>query len=71
MGLDILPGEHPIIPVMVGDAAKTGRMADYLLERGVYITPSNGLHWIISTAHKQADIEHLIVVADDACAALG
>ena len=37
LGLDILPGEHPIIPVMVGDAAKTGRMAEYLLERGVYV----------------------------------
>ena len=37
LGLDILPGEHPIVPVMIGDAAKAGRMADYLLERGVYV----------------------------------
>ena len=37
MGLNILPGEHPIVPVMVGDAAKAGRMAEYLLERGVYV----------------------------------
>jgi glycine C-acetyltransferase len=37
LGLDILPGEHPIVPVMVGDAAKAGRMAEYLLERGVYV----------------------------------
>src|SRR5262249_50546351 len=36
-GLDILAGEHPIIPVMVGDAAKTARMAEYLLERGIYV----------------------------------
>jgi glycine C-acetyltransferase len=37
LGLNILPGEHPIVPVMVGDAAKAARMADYLLERGVYV----------------------------------
>ena len=37
LGLEILPGEHPIVPVMVGDAARAARMADYLLERGVYV----------------------------------
>src|ERR1700681_1687238 len=37
LGLDILPGEHPIVPVMIGDAAKAGRMAEYLLERAVYV----------------------------------
>ncbi len=53
------------------DTRKYSYFVHLLLERGIYMTPSNGLHWIISTAHKQADIEHLIVVADDACAALG
>jgi glycine C-acetyltransferase len=37
LGLQILPGEHPIVPVMVGDAAKAARMAEYLLERGIYV----------------------------------
>ena len=37
LGLQILPGEHPIVPVMVGDAARAARMADYLLERGIYV----------------------------------
>jgi glycine C-acetyltransferase len=37
LGLEILPGEHPIIPVMVGDAARAGRIAEYLLQRGVYV----------------------------------
>ncbi|HEX9099415.1 MAG TPA: glycine C-acetyltransferase [Candidatus Dormibacteraeota bacterium] len=36
-GFDILPGEHPIVPVMVGDAALAVRMADAMLERGVYV----------------------------------
>ena len=37
LGLQILPGEHPIVPVMVGDAAKAARMAEYMLERGIYV----------------------------------
>ena len=36
-GFDLRPGEHPIIPVMLGDAALATRMADALLERGVYV----------------------------------
>jgi len=36
-GFDLRPGEHPIIPVMLGDAALAGRMAERLLERGVYV----------------------------------
>jgi len=36
-GFNLKPGEHPIIPVMLGDAALAGRMADALLARGVYV----------------------------------
>ena len=36
-GFALKPGEHPIIPVMLGDAALAGRMADALLARGVYV----------------------------------
>ena len=36
-GFEILPGEHPITPVMFGDAAKAVRFADLLLEKGVYV----------------------------------
>ena len=36
-GFSLKPGEHPIIPVMLGDAALAGRMADLLLQRGVYV----------------------------------
>jgi glycine C-acetyltransferase len=32
-----VPGEHPIIPVMIGEAALAARMADRLLELGVYV----------------------------------
>ena len=37
LGFDILPGDHPIVPVMLGDAAVAARMADLLLARGVYV----------------------------------
>ena len=36
-GFDILPGEHPITPVMVGDAALADRMAQALLAKGIYV----------------------------------
>ena len=36
-GFELKAGEHPIIPVMLGDAALAGRMADRLLEHGVYV----------------------------------
>jgi len=37
LGFDILPGDHPIVPVMIGDAARATRMADLLLAKGVYV----------------------------------
>ena len=37
LGFDLLPGEHPIIPVMLGDARLAGQMADRLLEHGIYV----------------------------------
>jgi glycine C-acetyltransferase len=36
-GFDLKPGEHPIIPVMLGEATLAGRMAERLLEEGVYV----------------------------------
>jgi glycine C-acetyltransferase len=37
LGFDILAGDHPIVPVMLGDAARAARLADRLLEKGVYV----------------------------------
>ena len=36
-GLKVLPGEHPIVPVMIGDAKLAAAMADSLLEEGIYV----------------------------------
>jgi len=37
-GFDLLPGEHPIVPVMFHDAALTARIADEMQARGIYVT---------------------------------
>jgi glycine C-acetyltransferase len=36
-GFTVKPGQHPILPVMLGDAALAAKMADKLLERGIYV----------------------------------
>ena len=36
-GFDLVPGVHPIVPVMLGDAALASRMADDLLDEGIYV----------------------------------
>lgn len=36
-GLEVLPGEHPIVPIMLGDAALAGQMAEVMLDKGVYV----------------------------------
>jgi glycine C-acetyltransferase len=38
LGFELVPGDHPIIPVMLGDAALATRMANALLEEGIYVT---------------------------------
>ncbi|MGA3196584.1 MAG: aspartate aminotransferase family protein [Terriglobales bacterium] len=50
------------------DTAKYSRFIHGMLDRGIYMTPSNGLHWIISTAHTIGDVETLLSAADEVCA---
>src|SRR2546429_2934208 len=37
LGFSILPGTHPIVPVMLGDAALAAKVADALLQKGMYV----------------------------------
>ena len=37
LGFNLIPGEHPIIPVMLGDAVLAKRMSELLLEKGIYV----------------------------------
>jgi glycine C-acetyltransferase len=64
-GFDLLPGEHPISPVMFGDARLAGRMADAMLERGVYVIAFSypvvpqgkaRIRVQLSAGHSEADI---------------
>jgi len=68
-GFDIAPGEHPIVPIMLGDAALAGRMADAMLERGIYVigfsypvVPKGKarIRVQISAAHSGEDIDFAI-----------
>jgi len=49
------------------DTQLYSRFVHRLLDCGIYMTPSNGLHWIISTAHTEKDVAALIEAADRAC----
>ena len=44
LGFRLIPGEHPIIPVMFGDAALATRMAERLLEEGVFAPLSGSFY---------------------------
>jgi glutamate-1-semialdehyde 2,1-aminomutase len=52
------------------DTVKFSRFVHRLHDCGIYMTPANGLHWIISAAHNARDIEALVAAADQACAEL-
>ena len=65
-GFDILPGEHPIVPVMFGDAALAGRIADTMLAHGVYVIAFSypvvpkgraRIRVQLSAAHSAEDVE--------------
>jgi glycine C-acetyltransferase len=65
-GFNILQGEHPIVPIMIGDAAMASRMADLLLAKGVYVigfsypvVPQGKarIRVQISAAHTREDLE--------------
>ncbi|MBA8825098.1 glycine C-acetyltransferase [Saccharopolyspora lacisalsi] len=68
-GFDLLPGEHPIIPVMIGDAAEAARMAELLLEEGIYVIGFSypvvphgkaRIRTQMSAAHSSEDIERAV-----------
>jgi glycine C-acetyltransferase len=65
-GFDILPGEHPIVPVMLGDATRAAKMAERLLENGVYVIAFSypvvprgkaRIRVQLSAAHTREDLE--------------
>ena len=68
-GLTILAGEHPICPVMIGDAALAGQMAAKMLERGVYVVGFSypvvpqgkaRIRTQVSASHTQEDLKFAV-----------
>lgn len=68
-GFEIKPGEHPIVPIMLGDAVLAQNMAAHLLEKGVYVigffypvVPKDTarIRVQISAAHTKEDLDFAI-----------
>ncbi len=68
-GLTIKPGTHPIVPIMIGDAAKSQQFAARMLEKGVYVigffypVVPHGTARVrtqVSAAHSRADLEFAV-----------
>ncbi|QDY80535.1 glycine C-acetyltransferase [Streptomyces qinzhouensis] len=68
-GFSILPGDHPIVPVMIGDAAEAARMAELLLEQGIYVIGFSypvvplgqaRIRVQLSAAHSPDDVRHAV-----------
>src|SRR4029077_4619605 len=68
-GLTIKPGTHPIVPIMIGDAAKSQKFAARMLEKGVYVicffypVVPHGTARVrtqVSAAHSREDLEFAV-----------
>ena len=68
-GLAIRPGTHPIVPVMIGDAALSQKVADRLLALGIYVigffypvVPQGTarIRTQVSAAHSKEDLQFAI-----------
>jgi len=75
-----LPGEHPIVPLMLGDAALAARFAEALLAKGVYVIAFSypvvpqgkaRLRLQISAAHSREDLEFALAKLKEAKQELG
>jgi glycine C-acetyltransferase len=74
MGWETLPGEHPIVPLMVRETARTARLVRYLFEHGVLATGLNypvvpkgdeEVRFQVSASHTDADIDAVLRVLRD------
>jgi glycine C-acetyltransferase len=80
LGFNISPGSHPIVPIMIGDAALASKFADSMLARGVYVigfsypvVPKGKarIRTQISAAHSREDLELAINAFEDVKRELG
>lgn len=75
IGYTVVPGEHPIIPIMLGDAVLAQEMADFLLTKGIYVigffypvVPQGKarIRTQISAAHTKEDLDHALQAFEEA-----
>jgi glycine C-acetyltransferase len=80
LGFDVLPGDHPIVPVMIGDAARATQMADRLLDKGIYVIGFSypvvpvgkaRIRTQVSAAHSREDLEAAATAFDAVRAEMG
>ena len=80
IGLEVLPGEHPIVPIMFGDAKPAVKMAEKLLEKGVYVIPFSfpvvpkgkaRIRTQVSAAHSREDLDFAIAKFAEARSEIG
>ncbi len=69
LGFTLVPGEHPIIPVMLGEASLAQEVSARLLQRGIYVIGFSfpvvprgqaRIRTQMSAAHRQADLERAV-----------
>ena len=69
LGLEVIPGEHPIVPIILKDAVLAQKMAEKLLEKGIYVigfsypvVPKGAarIRTQISAAHSREDLDFAI-----------
>ncbi|MBX3289639.1 MAG: glycine C-acetyltransferase [Acidobacteria bacterium] len=69
IGLEVLPGEHPIVPIMFGEAQPAVKMAELLLDKGVYVIPFSfpvvpkgkaRIRTQVSAAHSKEDLDFAV-----------
>lgn len=79
-GLEVLPGEHPIVPVMFGDAQPAVKMAEMLLQKGIYVIPFSfpvvpkgkaRIRTQVSAAHSKEDLQFAVEKFAEAKAEVG
>ena len=74
LGFNLVPGSHPIVPILLGDAALAGRFAEAMLARGVYVVGFSypvvpdgkaRIRTQISAAHSREDLEMAVAAFAD------
>jgi glycine C-acetyltransferase len=79
-GFALLPGDHPIVPVMLGDARAAGHLAERLLAKGIYVIAFSfpvvprdraRIRTQVSAAHSESDLLRAVAAFAEARDELG